>query len=81
VRVINSIILLDAEAFKAVVRLQLLVQLSELLERPLVMCTRTLCEDLHAEVSIRHLLFIIFFTLLTVVLHIKPTTQFIMSLL
>lgn len=80
-RVINSIVLLDAEAFKAVVRLQLLVELSELLERPLVVCTRTLCEDLHAEVSICNLLFIIFFALLTVMLHIQPTTQFIMSLL
>jgi hypothetical protein len=67
----NSVVLLGAQTPKAVVRLQLLVKLSELLKRSLVMCTGTLSEDLHAEVSIRNLLFIIFFTLGTVVLHVQ----------
>lgn len=44
------------------------------------MGTRTLSQNLHAEVSIRHLLLVVLLTLLAVVLQVQTAVQFIVSL-
>jgi len=67
---INSLAGLCAKAGEASIVLQLFIEFLELKERTLVMRTGALRQDLHAEVGISHLLFIIFFTLFVIVLKV-----------
>ena len=59
------------EASQAWISLQLLIQFLELLERCLVVLTGAFCQNLHAEICVSHLLFVVFLALLVVVGQIQ----------